>query len=124
MAQQRDNPYQAPRESTNGYGSPFPQHARWALIYAVGGNVAEIAVWCLLFRHHAGEAVRPMDLSCFGFLIVICTLILVWPLAVATFRSGHVLWGAIALVLSFTPFFVGALTMNVVAYVLNLEFKP
>jgi hypothetical protein len=124
MAESPDNPYQSPEESTSDDRRRLPWHVKSALTCAIGGNIVALLNACLLFRYQVGEAVRPMDLSCNGLVIAVLTFTVVLPFAVATFRSGHLLWGAITLVLSLTPIFVGSVAVVIVGEVLNLEFKP
>jgi hypothetical protein len=123
MADGPDNPYTSPQAAPKG--RPLAQkHLKWSLIYAVGGNVAVILIFCVLFRHRQGEAVRPMDLTCLEFMIVVFTPILVVPRARAAYPAERSFGPLLAMVLAFTPFFVGMAAMHLIGNLLDLSFKP
>jgi hypothetical protein len=94
------------------------------LAAAGAGNIAAVLCQFLLFRHHAGEWIMPMDIALFTFLIVVLTAAVVLPSAIrGLFTSGNRVQAAVACCLAITPFFIGTFVFRLIVSALNLKLR-
>ena len=121
------NPYQSPEELEVVQPETSSQEGRRvkrALATAVAGNIAAVLCPFLLFRHHAGELIMPMDIAVYIFLVSVLTAGLVLPSARrGLFTPGHRVQAAVASCLAITPFIVGSFVLNLLARALQLRLR-
>ena len=94
------------------------------LATAVAGNIAAVLCPFLLFRHHAGELIMPMDIAVYLFLIAALTAALVLPsVRRGLFTPGRRVQAGVACCLAITPFIIGSNVLQLLARALQLRLR-
>ncbi len=104
---------------------PATDHGRISLRVALIGNLLALANSAsILLIDAPGSEIRPMHLPIFLFMIAISTALLTIPLAIsALLQARQRTMGAVAILLSLTPLFVGLLAFIAIVHFFDYKLK-